>query len=241
MPVFSNLDVAQVRIPKTASTSMNNAIGTVNGSIGLRGSGLNKIHNNIFHLKQFLGDERFNSYFKFSFTRNPFDWFVSHSLYFKDGAYTRFMGISLEEWIFGLERVMDARDGDYRNYNPFSYTIDKTTIHCGHGRCMALVGRKECGCLRIFQADWLTIDGRLALDFIGKLENINDDWATVAKRIGNGVPEELPHENKKEHSKGSYLHMFKDERVVEVVYNLFKKDCDILGYDINDYPGFKSS
>jgi hypothetical protein len=240
MPIYNEIEVLQVRIPKTASTSVNNVLAEANGgSNGIHASGLNKIHNNAYQLRQFLGEDKFDSYFKLSFTRNPFDWFVSHSMYFKEGQYTRWMGISLEEWIFGLERVLDSRDGDYSNYNPFYYAPSKSTVSCGHGRCQALAGRKECMCIRISQSGYLTIDDRIAMDFVGKLENIEEDWATVAEKIGKGLPLELPHHNKKEHSRGSYLPMFKDDRVVEIVYRLFKKDCDSYGYDISDYPGFK--
>jgi hypothetical protein len=247
MPIYNDKKVVQIRIPKTASTSM---------QVVLRGeksparqSGSNRIHSTIAEIKTEMDRSKFDAYFKFSFVRNPFDWFVSNNIYFK-GSYNSSRGVSIEEWIFGLGRVMESRGGIYSEYNPYidykinnSFTNNKNNnnvVPCGHERCSAIGGSRQCNCLVVNQRDWVLCRDKIAVDFVGKLESLSEDWAFVSNKIGCGVPSVLPHSNKKEHSKSSYLSNFKDERVVEVVYNLFKEDCELFGYDVNDYPGFKS-
>ena len=248
MPIYNDKKVIQIRIPKTASTSMSTAL-MGKGGLGFRAHGSNRIHSTIAEIQTELDRSRFDSYFKFSFVRNPFDWFVSNNIYFKAGNYKSSRGISLEEWIFGLGRVMDSRDGDYSGYNPYmsckinnSFISNKnnSAVSCGHARCSAIGGGRQCNCFGINQRSWVLLKDKVAVDFVGKLENLSEDWAFISNKVGCGVPSLLPHNNKKEHSKSSYLSNFKDERVVEVVYNLLKKDCELFGYDVNDYPGFKS-
>tara|TARA_B100000131_G_scaffold121744_2_gene118809 strand:- start:2552 stop:3274 length:723 start_codon:yes stop_codon:yes gene_type:complete len=239
MPIYHNLKTIQVRIPKTGSTSMANALTKLNGSIGIRHTGPNKIHSSIHQIKGIQGFDEFDSYFKFAFVRNPFDWLISNCMYFK-GPYGQARRISIEDWILGLERVMESRGGDYFNFNPYSYAFSNSkTASCGHGRCQAIGGRRECNCLSSGQLDYISDGSKILVDYVGKLENIENDWMCVLDKAGIKEAVALPHDNKKEHSKDSYVSMFKDERVVEIVYKLFKNECEMFGYHIDDYPGFK--
>lgn len=100
----------------------------------------------------------FDSYFKFSFVRNPWDRLVSEYLYRKaDGRmpFSRFV-----------------REG-----------LALTDIHLDRTRHM------------LPQTDYLYDDeGRLLVDFVGRFETLQRDFAQVAKRLD--LPElELPHRN----------------------------------------------
>ena len=221
MPIYNDKKVIQIRIPKTASTSMSTAI-RCGGGVGFRAHGSNRIHSTIAEIQTELDRDKFDTYFKFSFVRNPFDWFISNNIYFKHGNYKASRGISLEEWIFGLGRVAESRDGSYSKYNPYinhkihNLFIDNSNsdvVSCGHARCSAIGGGRQCNCLGTSQRGWVLYRDKVAVDFVGKLESLSQDWAFVSDKIGCGVPSILPHDNKREHSKSSYLSNFKDERV----------------------------
>ena len=73
---------------------------------------------------------------------------------------------------------------------------------------------------------YLTIDGKLdSMDFIGRYENIQEDWSKVCKIMG--VPDDLPHMNK---SGYTYENIYTDE-ARELVYEYYKKDFEMFNYD----------
>jgi chondroitin 4-sulfotransferase 11 len=64
------------------------------------------------------------------------------------------------------------------------------------------------------------------LDFVGRYENLEEDWKFVANKIG--VCNKLPHINKSNHK--HYTEYYDDE-TIEVIRNEYKKDIELLGYD----------
>ncbi len=82
------------------------------------------------------------------------------------------------------------------------------------------------------QMDWFTNDnGDFIVDFIGKFENIEQDWEKIAREIG--APPHLPHKNKKR-KKGKNFKDYYDERTKEVIREKFGKDIEYFGYSFND-------
>jgi hypothetical protein len=235
VPIFKEKNIIQIRIPKTGSSSINTALSD-GGSFGYKDMGPNRIHSSAAELMSFLGKDAFDSYFKFTFVRNPFDWFVSRTLYWGKtlgSAYSSNIGVSIEEWMLGLGRVMDSRDGDYFNYNPYFPTSNP--VSCGHKRCPARYGERECGCVTIDQSFYVCgRERRLLADFVGKFESLDDDWRLFSEKAGIKHVE-LKLRNKQGHSKKSYASMFEDKRVVDIVYQIFKKDCELFGYSVDNY------
>lgn len=70
-------------------------------------------------------------------------------------------------------------------------------------------------------------DDRVIVDFIGRFENLNEDWRNVCGVIG--IDEQLPKRNsrrEKEHYSTYY-----DDDTLEVVRRRFQRDIKVFGYE----------
>lgn len=103
------------------------------------------------------------------------------------------------------------------------------------GTRMALKGflrtRKEFGSDNWNQLDYMTYNGEFVMDFVGRYENLSDDWLKVLDSIG--IPEEerkmneLPHALKTEHKHYSEHY---DEHTEAVVREKCSQDIDFFNY-----------
>lgn len=76
------------------------------------------------------------------------------------------------------------------------------------------------------QSDWITDKaGKILVDFVGRFENLNDDFLKICKHIG--ITTKLPHikTSKHEHYKDYY-----SEEAIEIVAAWYKKDLENFGY-----------
>ena len=69
-------------------------------------------------------------------------------------------------------------------------------------------------------------DGEQFVDFIGRLENIKNDWSVIAKQIS--APPAIPHVNKSKHD--NYTSYY-DETTRQVVGEIYKDDVEAFGYE----------
>ncbi len=79
---------------------------------------------------------------------------------------------------------------------------------------------------------FVCLDDKISVDFIGKFENIEEDWNTVCERIGE--PNDLQFINKGKHK---YDNLYTPESI-KLVQEIFKKDFEMFGYDPDDYEKF---
>jgi hypothetical protein len=70
--------------------------------------------------------------------------------------------------------------------------------------------------------------GNLIVDLVGKFEKLQDDFATVGRRLG--LPGELPRSNESRHR--DYREYY-DERTRRLVEEHFRRDIEMFGYDFN--------
>lgn len=144
-----------IHINKTAGTSIGNAIGLPV-----------KHHQTAREVISSIGRDKWDTAYKFTLVRNPWDKVVSHYEYRRkrDKTEVATRGISFSEWV-------------KKTYGP-----DKDSFYYNNPKAFQP------------QVEWLKNDeGKIDIDFIGKFETINEDFDQIKKAIG--LEAELPHLN----------------------------------------------
>lgn len=180
-----------IHIQKTAGTSISSALEPF----------CEDLYPSIKHwsarkIKEKFGPDVWNEYFKFSFVRNPYERLLS--------------------WYNMIDR---AREIPGNNPNPFHSYIHKN-IHSFSEFIMndkvfidVNVLRWRLSPQRIAQFQRVSESGRIIVDFVGKYENINEDFSSICKKLNiEGVT--LPHINKCEHD--HYMSYYTKETIGEV-------------------------
>lgn len=199
-----------IHIPKTAGKSITNAMGC-----GWAG------HKDVAQYALELNPAIFQNYFKFSIVRNPWDRLVSEynfqrnkdrpkrdklHIYDERGAKRGFA-----EWV----RVSFADPHRYRGEDWAGDT--SPNIHRWSP-----------------QIDWISIDGRIAVDFVARMENINQDFAEIRKKIGL-APRDVPHTNAKWH--WHYSHYY-DSATRDLVTEYYARDIEAFNYRYEECSDF---
>jgi len=162
-----------IKIPKNGSTSMQEALMALDPKCQVTGLSEPPYgHETASQARKIAGEERWNSYFKFAFIREPKSRFLSLYSYNTGATFTRQECL---HWV--LEK-------DYRLPDPYSKVIDKDMFARFH-----VYDKYWCfPYLKYQQVDWLDED-----IWVGDLKNIEEDWKYVCSKIGVNVP--LPKSN----------------------------------------------
>jgi hypothetical protein len=148
-----------------------------------------------------VGPEVWNSIFKWGFVRNPWDRFVS--VYFR--------------WPPTKERPGYFHDfvmGEFRD----------------HGFDIPLMKRNEWHLHHHFLPQHYFLcdeEQEIAVDFVGRFETVNQDWATVCETIGV-APRKLPLVNVGDHK--PYQEYY-DPQTREIIAEYYADDIRIFGYE----------
>lgn len=157
-----------------------------------------KQHYTVKETIKIIGQEKWDQAYKFTFVRNPWDKVWSHYSYRMRINETglRDAGLSFNEWV----AVTYGEPKDKRFF-------DQPKMFAP-------------------QIDWL-LDNKneQSMDFIGRFENLSDDFEKIAKVIG--VNESLPHLNQS--TRSSYQEHY-SEASKEIVRKWFAKDIEAFDY-----------
>ncbi len=190
-----------VHIQKTAGSSITDSLSKLEGNkrIGYYHSFIrnNKIDN-------------IDSYFKFCFVRNPWDRLVSwYNMMINKNTHNDFSRYLLEnsnnfsEFLNLTDVINEGMAHEYNDENPYPKSISFN------------------------QLDYISDNsGNILVDFIGRFENLNNDFDYVMNKIGI-TNYHLPHINKFKHDDYKKYYSDKD---IEKVYNMYKRDIDYFGY-----------
>jgi len=171
---------------------------------------------------EIFDNHRFNTYFKFAFVRNPWDRLLSSYTYLKELSQNpdRFLSAYIYLQKSGKEHYdkiwSDMYLADYKDFESFVSALRNRKI-----ASQILQGLH-------FRPQYQFIcDYRLNIkvDFVGKLENINDDFQYIADRLG--INTKLTHLNKSGHQ--DYRQVY-NETMKQIAYDLYKKDIKTFGY-----------
>jgi hypothetical protein len=188
-----------VHIPRTAGTSIENALGWIGNDVIGPGGTLpyeSQDHRLIGELRTALPPEDFAAYFKFTFVRNPWDRAAS---WYK----------ALMQDPYQLENFKLPADCSFRQF---------------------LLERPIWGLEP--QLDWIReADGGIPLDFIGRFERLQEDFAKVRHRLGPGIPD-LP-DLTKAWDRTRYT-AFYDAELRWLVAKRYAEEIDLFGYRFGD-------
>jgi hypothetical protein len=196
-----------ISIPKTGSTSVRNSLSQY-GDVFSSSDPNSRLylHLKAKDLKKYFINNKWNwdEYYKFAFVRNPWDSILSQYCY---------------KLNFINREKLDMP------YNK------KFMIHCKllKTKCKNFHEAVQLNLLTFEnQVNWAIDDeGKNLINFIGRFENINQDFKTICQQIG--LPEtELKHQNKTAHL--NYCEYY-DEKSIEIVRKKFKEDIEIFNYE----------
>ena len=204
-----------IAVPKTGTTSIREALtpfSDVCGVFDQNWSSPLRYHVPATELRVYF-EERgwdWDSYFKFGFVRNPWDWMVSRWHFFKRVASCTNLeedwqleeGMTLQEkrWLQDVMRTVIYNNPTFREF------IDSNTE---------------------LQSDKLTDGESVLVDFVGKFENLQEDFDHVCGRIK--IPKQvLPVRNRTEHL--AYRHYY-DDGSVRIMRERFGNDIERFGYE----------
>ena len=162
-------------------------------------------HAKVVAAKELLPKEFFDSLFKFAFVRNPWDLQVS-SFHHIRRERPQFLG--------GHEDFEDFLRWKLNPERAYQYHLD-TSIE--------------------LQSDYLIdLHGDLVVDFIGRYERLEVDFAEACRRIGIAQPE-LTHKRRAKDRKQDYRSYYSDE-TAGLVARHFERDIQLFGYSFDTQP-----
>lgn len=189
---FDEMKCIYVHVPKCAGVSINKSL------FGCLGGG----HITIKQYRKIFGFKEFKNYFKFSFSRNPWDRLVSAFHFLKQGGW----GESDEKWAkenLSRYEIFDDFVNDWLSEkNIFSYHHFRPQCH------------------------YLCLSERIiGVDFLGRFESIETDFRKICERLG--VTCDLPELNSSQRK--DYADYY-DSKTRDIVGRLYKEDIKTFGY-----------
>jgi hypothetical protein len=177
-------------------------------------------HSSAQDIRQIVGDSIWSNFFTFTFVRHPFKRAVSLYTYIRDMV--RRQGIKYYFRHLPLARFQK---------NFFTWPITKAffetksfSTFIRHPSVQGSAGaRQQCRSL-------VDESGSVIVDFVGKVERIEEDFRAVAEKIGLPATQ-LKRKNESKFEKSQPLVL--KEGDYEYMYDMYKEDFDAFGYDPN--------
>lgn len=157
------------------------------------------VHATVQQTQQALPEE-FNNFYKFAFVRNPWDWQVSmYHFLLKETENPRYETIKeLGSFTRYLEWVIETE-------KPFPK-----------------------GATKLQKSMLIDTNGKIAVDSIGRFENLSDDFEKFAGQLG--IQASLPRINYSNHNK---YQDYYDDYTKKLVAKHFAEDIDLFEYTFN--------
>jgi hypothetical protein len=203
-----------IRIPKTGSTTVENLLIDADLSC-ISSDNRTPPYGHFGHedVREMAGEERWKSYFKFTFVRNPYTWFLS--------SYSDHMKYRLDD-VWGVHEILNEKHAlplpwgnTISGANAFTHASMLQFWH--HG---GYVGNKHD--MLLTQSAWVPED----IDFVGRLESFDLDMEVVSEAIGLQLHKSPEKENR---SFSERLNL--DKEAKRIISALYHDDFKRFGYE----------
>lgn len=175
-------------------------------------------------LKSWLPQEIWDSYFKFVFVRNPWDWVVSqwkyHFKYKKiTPAFAANNPIATLRYLKNYQQIKEFN-------NKTVFTTEDINYLFAHLKRFFPVIPNSTG---LYQSYYVhDINGEQIVDFVGRFENIQHDFEFIKRKLDLDIS--LPHLNST--NRGKYESYFTEESK-QLVAQLWQKDLENFNYQFD--------
>lgn len=185
-------------------------------------------HSNAHEIKDVVGPEIWQQYFKFSSVRNPYSLAVSqftYSLQQLKFAERRRASLLPIEGTFTYQKPQNRWPYDYPGVRAL---IEAGGLQAEFGR---FIRSSHLQNWRGFsnQADQLSIDGKLTPNATIKVEQLPDQWVDICQTIGLGHLT-LPLANQSAIGSSKYQDYYRSTNDIDYIYSAFEKDFDTFSY-----------
>jgi hypothetical protein len=165
-------------------------------------------HKTVRDYRRILG-RKFWSFYKFTFVRNPYMRLVSAYDYLKKGGHPDYP----RDRQFGSQVI-----GAYDDFSDFVLQWLQP-------------GRSEWPMPHFYpQTHFIALDGQLAVDFIGRKETIEKDFATIADQLGKDAV--LPKRNQTPGQRKPLASYYEKDAVIQRIQTVYTDDFERLGYPL---------
>ncbi len=161
-------------------------------------------HTNIKKYQLIFSKAEFDRYFKFAFVRNPWDRLVSAFFFLRRGGFNE----SDRKW--AREKLDQFQD--------FGSFVRKWVNRDNVSSWRHFVPQHKYVC---------STDGKLLVNFVGRFENLEEDFSYVSRRIN--AESALRVANRTASRKASYAEYYSDE-TRRIVADVYREDIDLFGY-----------
>ena len=156
-----------------------------------------------------------DDYFVFSFVRNPWARILSYYFYVTGNE---------------IPRKQNNQESNATASWAQSLKPDAIQMYTNIKKAKNFKGALNFLKLKSFFNYFENTDGEINLDFIGKTENLQEDFNTVCDKIG--IPQkQLPHKNKSKHK---HYTEYYDEETKQIVAEKYAKDIETFGYEFGE-------
>lgn len=197
-----------IHIPKNAGTSIAKSLGLTKTA-----------HHTSREIQQILDYVDFAKLFKFAFVRNPWDRFIS--LY----NYAR-----LEESYY--HSAINPEKSLHGKHLDYDLLKNASLKECAYFLIEGKLKHDKYWNQWSPQYTWITdINGNQLVDYLGKIENIEQDFIYITKRLGLDSKLDFCNSStNKVNSSFLYRDIF-DKETQQIVSKFYQKDIELFGYE----------